>query len=302
MELSRRTFLLFSAAVGGALVVGLRPNWSRSLEIYDWVVIAPDNTVTVRVAQVEMGQGGLTSMAQLLAEELKADWSQVRTEFVSIARHLAQKKLYGRTETAASSGIRLAERQLRTAGAQIRTMLIKAAAKRLGVTEHDLVAENGVITDVRTSQKLTFGEVAADASKIAVPDPDFVKLKDPKDWKFIGKSLGRLDIPLKVDGTAIFGIDVKLPKMKYAAIAISPVFGGKLKSYDDRAVLTLPGVRKVVEIKGATPDLLAVSMTPAWTMRSRWWRMTGGPLGVRSRPCRKIGRTALGQRSIATSY
>ena len=128
-----------TAVVGSALVVGLQliqpDRLPRSVEIHNWIVIAPDGTVTIRIPQVEMGQGGVTSLAQLLAEELEVNWSHVRTEFISIAKHLAQNRVYGRTETAASSGVRKAERQLRTVGAQIRTMLVKVAARRMGASE-----------------------------------------------------------------------------------------------------------------------------------------------------------------------
>ena len=149
-----------AVAVSGALAVGFRLlPWDQafdsaaSVEILNWIVVAPDNTVTIRIAQMEMGQGAMTSMAQLLAEELEVDWSRIKTEFVSIGTHLTRHKVFGRTETSASLGLRLADLPLRTAGAQIRAMLIRAAARRLSVAESELVAEDSVITHRPTRQK-----------------------------------------------------------------------------------------------------------------------------------------------------
>ena len=279
-KVSRRTFILSAAAACGGLAIGLQvsrlnPSLAvepESVEIHNWIVVAPDNTMTIRIAQMEMGQGAITSMVQLLAEELEVDWSKIKTEFISIARHLDHNRVYGRTETAASLGVKLSERPLRTAGAQIRTMLVKAAAKRLGAPEAELSAANSIITHRLTGRTLTYGEVANDAAKMAVPDPDAVKLKDPKDWKYIGKSVKRLDIPMKIDGTAIFGIDVKLPDMKHAAITISPVFGGKLISYDPMAALSRRGVRKVVEIKGGRAGLVDGMDDAIAVVADDWWQ------------------------------
>jgi isoquinoline 1-oxidoreductase subunit beta len=277
---SRRAFLLSAVAVCGGLEIGLRVSRfnakpaiaPESVEIDNWIVIAPDNTVTIRVAQMELGQGGMSTMAQLLAEELEIDWSKVRLEFVSIARHLDLGKFFGRTETAASSGVRSSELLLRTAGVQIRTMLVKAAAERFGVSESELAAENSIITHRYTGRQLTYGELAADAARVPVPDPASVMLKDPNNWKYIGKSMRRLDIPSKSDGSAIFGIDVRLPGMKYAAIMISPVFGGRLVSHDDGAVLSRPSVRKVVEIKGGKTGFVEDMDDAIAVVADDWWQ------------------------------
>jgi isoquinoline 1-oxidoreductase subunit beta len=275
-KISRRNFILSAAAACGGLAIGLRiSRFAPSLaiepgvEIHNWIVVAPDNTVTIRIAQMEMGQGAMTSMAQLMAEELEVDWSKIRTEFISIARHLARDRVYGRTNVVGSGGVTLSQGLLRTAGAQIRTMLVKAAAKRFEVPEAELVAENSIITHRLTGRTLTYGEVANDAAKVAVPDPDAVKLKDPKNWRYIGKSVKRVDIPMKTDGTAIFGTDVKLPGLKHAAIAMSPVFGGKLASYDASAALSQPGVCKVVEIKGGVAgDAIAIVAEDWWQAKT----------------------------------
>ena len=256
LRLSRRAFILSVAAAGGGLAVGLRnakfaPIWPyRETGVIDnWITVAPDNTVTIRIAQMEMGQGAMTSMAQLLAEELEVDWSKVRTEFISIRTHLRRSRVYGRTDTYSSAGVSSSEMLLRTCGAQMRTMFVQAASERLGVSKSELVAKNSVVIHIPTGRRLTYGELVSTAANLAVPDPASVKLKEPEDWTYIGRSFPRVDVPAKVDGTAIYGIDVRLPGMKHAAIAMSPVFGGKLRSYDASGVVSRPGILKVIEIE-----------------------------------------------------
>jgi isoquinoline 1-oxidoreductase beta subunit len=254
---SRRAFIASVAAAGGGLLVGLRLTdfTANDLhqdpgEIHNWITVAPNNTVTIRIAQMELGQGAMTAMAQLLAEELGVDWSNMRTEFVSIRTQLRRNRIYGRTDTSKSNGVRNSQQLLRTCGAQIRTMLLRAAANRLGVPEVELLAKNSVVTHIPTGSKLTYGELASAAAAISVPDAASVRLKDPSEWEYIGKSLPRVDIPTKVNGAAIYGIDITIPGMKHAAVVMSPVIGGKLKSYDAGAVLSRSGVRKVVELTG----------------------------------------------------
>jgi isoquinoline 1-oxidoreductase beta subunit len=271
-QISRRGFLVSAAVGGGAVAFGFQsvlPALGEAVaapedvELNNWVVIAPDNTITVRIAQMEMGQGTMTAMAQLLAEELEADWSTLRAEFISIATHLERGKVYGSTRTASSLGVKLSEARLRMAGAQIRAVLVEAAARRLGVPAAELAAEGSAVLHAATGRKLLYGELAADAANIAAPEPASLRLKRPPDWKLIGRSVPRLDVPMKTDGTAIFGIDVALPGMKHAAIAMSPVFGGRLVSYDPAAALASPGVRDVVEIA----DVQAVAV-----VADDWWR------------------------------
>jgi isoquinoline 1-oxidoreductase beta subunit len=282
--ISRRAFVLSVAAVGGGLAVGLRisdpagpSDDSRAMELNDWITLAPDNTVTIRIAQMEMGQGTMTAMAQLLGEELEVDWSKVRTEFISIKTHLSRGRIYGRTVTAESEGVRGSEALLRKCGAQIRTMFVRAASERLEVPESDLIAKNSAVTHIHTARTLTYGELASAAANIAVPEPSSVRLKEPKDWTFIGKPIARVDIPAKVDGTAAYGIDVKLPGMKAAAIAMSPVFGGKLKSYNPESALSRPGVLKVVAIrplrrKGKEVGLAKDRVDAVAVVAEEWWQ------------------------------
>jgi isoquinoline 1-oxidoreductase subunit beta len=284
MVVSRRAFVLSSVAAAGALVIGLRPAKinPRSAasepaigEIHNWVVVAPDNTVTVRIPQAEMGQGAMTSTVQVLAEELELDWSKIKTEFISLSAHLNRGRAYGRTETSASIGLRLSELPLRTAGAQIRTMLIRAAAHRFGVPESELIAENSVVTHVSSGRKLTYGELAVDAAQIPVPNPKSIVLKDSGEWKLLGKSVPRVDLVPKINGTAVFGIDVKIPGMKHAAIMMSPVFGGKLISYDSRPAMSISGVHKVLkiygdrDIRGPTDGLIDDALV---VVADDWWQ------------------------------
>ena len=275
--LSRRAFVLSAAAAGGALVVGLRIADRESVssgsvgagsdvvEIHNWITIKPDNTTTIRIARMEMGQGVMTSMAQLLAEELAVDWSKVTTEFISIRDQLSRGGIYGRTVTRSSNSVRESEALLRICGAQIRTMLVRAAAERLDVQASELTAENSVVTHRPTGRSLTFGELASAAAEIAVPETHSVKLREPQEWTLIGKSVPRVDVPAKVDGTAVYGIDVVLPGMKHAAIAMNPVFGQRLKSYGTEEVLSRPGIIKVVPIEtGGNTSAVAV-------VADHWW-------------------------------
>ena len=273
--ISRRTFLVSAAAAGGGAAFGFPfalPEMGEAVaapqdvELYNWVVIDPNNVVTVRIAQMEMGQGTMTAMAQLLAEELEADWSTIRTEFISVATHLRRDEVYGRTRTASSLGVKLSQSVLRTAGAQIRTILVEAAARRLSVPASELVAENSAVLHPPTVRRLLYGELAAEAQHIAVPDPASLRLKQPKDWKLIGKSVPRLDVPMKTDGSAVFGIDVELPGMKQAAIGMCPILGGRLLSYDAEVALARPGVRAVVALEGE--EAVAVVADDWWQART----------------------------------
>lgn len=254
--LTRRSFVAVAgAATAGAFVFGYLGDFSggkdQGVEVYNWVVIAPDNIVTLRIAQMEMGQGALTTMAQLLAEELEANFSVIRTEYFSATTNLKRGGVYGRIVTAGSEGVAQSERPLRIAGAQIRTMLLQAAAEKADAAIADFAARNSVVTQLSTGRKFTFGELAAAAALRPVPDPGSIVLKKPDAWTLIGKSVDRLDIPSKTRGTAIFGIDVTLPGMKHAAITMCPVFGGSLRSFNGAEAITLPGVRKIVPLDGA---------------------------------------------------
>jgi isoquinoline 1-oxidoreductase beta subunit len=245
-------------------------------EVFHWILVAPDNTITIRIPHAEMGQGSITSIAQLLADELEVDWSTLRTEYISIAHHLKSGKIYGSTGIAASMGVKGAELLLRTRGAQIRTMFIAAGAERLWAPVAEIVAEGGCIVHTPTGRRLLYAELATDVARLAVPDPLSIKLKPRHQWTCIGRSMPRLDIPGKVTGAAVFGIDVSIPGMKHAAIAMSPVLGGKLASYDANAALSEAGVRKIVEIRGGSAGLVEGMDDAIAVVADSWWQARKG--------------------------
>ena len=202
-----------------------------------WVVVKPDDSVVIRVARSEMGQGTLTGLCQLVAEELECDWSKVSYEFPTPGENLARKRVWSDFFTAGSRGIRASHETVRKGGAAARMMLIQAAANEWKVPASECSAANSVITHKASGRSTTFGKVANAASKIEPPAD--VKLKDPKDWKIAGKGVKRLDTAIKVNGEAIYGIDIKLPGMVNAAIKACPVFGGKVKSFDAAKVASM---------------------------------------------------------------
>lgn len=269
-KLSRRTFIVGSAAVaGGGLALGLRVPFEEALaqgaaatEVNVWVAIKPDDTCVIRIARSEMGQGTLTGLAQLVAEELECDWSKVTTEGITPARNLASKRAWGEMGTGGSRGIRTSQDYVRRGGATARMMLLQAAADQWNVPVGELSVSNGVITHAGSKRSIRYGEVAAAAAKLTPPDPKSVKLKDPKDWKIAGKPLKRLDTADKLDGSKIFAIDLKLQGMLCAAVKDCPVFGGKLKSYDESKIAGMPGVKKVVRVKDSGVAVVA----------DTWWR------------------------------
>lgn len=262
VRISRRVFTLGLLA-SGALAARIPAASANGVELNHWIVIAPDGTITVRVAQMEMGAGTLTAMTQLIAEELEADPAKLRTEFVDLAKHLRKGWLYGRTATAESIGVKLAEKELRAAGATLRTMLVQAAALRWNVSATHCSVHKGIITHSATGQTLAYSEVAADAARLRVPRPGTVPLKKPEDWQVIGQPARRIDGPEKVNGTAIFGIDVRLPGMKHAAIAMSPIFGGRVKSFEPRQVAGRPGVLAIFPIQNGAAIAVVADL---------WWQ------------------------------
>jgi isoquinoline 1-oxidoreductase beta subunit len=254
-QLNRRAFVIGSATVGAGLVLGLDipfggPTVVRaadgSPEVNAWVVIRPDDTVVIRIARSEMGQGTLTGLAQLVAEELECDWSKVTTEFPTPGQSVARKRAWGDFSTGGSRGIRTSQDYVRKGGATARVMLIQAAADEWKVPASECAAANSVITHTPSGKTTTYGKVVEAAAKLTPPAD--VKLKDPKDWKLVGKGLKRLDTPDKVTGTTVYGIDVKLPGMLNAAISDCPVTGGKLKSFDEAKIAGMKGVKKVVMV------------------------------------------------------
>jgi isoquinoline 1-oxidoreductase subunit beta len=253
-RLNRRTFVIGSAALGSGLALGLDlpfgPTVARaadgSPEVNAWVVIRPDDTVVIRIARSEMGQGSLTGLAQLVADELECDWSKVTTEYPTPGQSVARKRAWGDFSTGGSRGIRASTEYVRKGGATARVMLVQAAADEWKVPASECTAANSVITHAASGRTTTYGKVAEAAAKIAPPAD--VKLKDPKDWKIIGKPLKRLDTADKTTGKMMYGIDVKLPGMLNAAIKACPVFGGKVKSYDEAKIAGMKGVKKVVKV------------------------------------------------------
>ncbi|MGY4331110.1 isoquinoline 1-oxidoreductase beta subunit [Bradyrhizobium sp. LB7.2] len=217
-----------------------------SPEIGAWVVVRPDDTVVIRIARSEMGQGSLTGLAQLVAEELECDWSKVSTEYPTPGQSVARKRVWGDFSTGGSRGIRSSQDYVRKGGATARVMLIQAAAEAWKVPASECTAANSVITHTPSGKTTTYGKVAEAAAKLTPPAD--VKLKDPKDWKLIGKGVKRLDTAEKTTGTMIYGIDVKLPGMLNAAIKDCPVFGGKVKSFDEAKIAGMKGVKKIVKV------------------------------------------------------
>ena len=226
-----------------------------SPEVNAWVVFRPDDTVVIRVARSEMGQGTLTGLAQLVAEELECDWSKVSTEFPTPGQNVARKHVWGDFSTGGSRGIRQSHEYVRKGGATARLMLVQAAANEWKVPASECTAANSVITHTPSGRTTTYGKVAEAAAKITPPAD--VKLKDPKDWKLIGKPVKRLDTVDKTNGKLTYGIDVKLPGMLNAAIKACPVFGGKLKSFDEAKVAGMKGVKKVMRVGDSAVAVVA---------------------------------------------
>ncbi len=260
-KVSRRRFMQGSAAATGSLVVGfhvpfLAPAHAQSPasvaaapaseEVNAWVVIKPNDAVIVRVARSEMGQGTLTGLAQLVAEELECDWAKVSTEYPTPGQNLARNRIWGNFGTGGSRGIRESQDYVRKGGAAARMLLVQAAAEEWKVPVAECSVAKGVITHAASKRSTSFGKVAGAAAKQSVPKD--ITLKDIKDWKIVGKRMARLDTVDKTTGKQIYGMDLKLPGMLNAAIKACPVFGGKVKSVDDGAVLKRRGVKKVLKV------------------------------------------------------
>ncbi len=260
-KLDRRSFVVGSAAAGSGLALGLALPFGEALaqtaspEVNAWVVIKPDETVVIRIARSEMGQGTLTGLAQLVAEELECDWSKVKTEYPTPGQSVARKRVWGDFSTGGSRGIRESHEYVRKGGAAARMMLVQAAADQWKVPASECTVSKGVISHGASSRSTTYGKVADAAAKVTPPTD--IKLKDPKDWTIAGKPLKRLDTVEKTNGQMIYGIDVKLPNMLIAAVKDCPVFGGKLKSYDEAKIAGMKGVRKVLRVNDSTVAVVA---------------------------------------------
>ncbi len=269
-NVSRRRFIQGSTAVAGSLVVGFhvpfaseasaRGITSTPPEVNAWVVIQPNDQVVIRIARSEMGQGTLTGLAQLVAEELECDWAKVTTEYPTPGQSVARNRPWGSFATGGSQGIRGSQDYVRKGGAAARLMLVQAAADEWRVPVGECKVTKGVITHVASSRTTTYGKMAPSAAKIAAPVD--VKLKDPKDWQIAGRRLARLDTVDKTTGKLVYGMDIKMPGLLNAAVLDCPVFGGKLKTFDDAAVLKRPGVKKVMRIGDSAVAVVA----------DTWWR------------------------------
>ena len=262
----RRTFL-GSAAASGSLVVGFHVPLTASAqgqaaapEVNAWVVVQPDERVIVRIARSEMGQGTLTGLAQMVAEELECDWARVTTEYPTPGQNLARNRVWGNFSTGGSRGIRESQDYVRKGGAAARMMLVQAAAQGWNVPAGECRASAGVITHPGSNRRTTYGQVAAAAAKLPVPTE--VPLKDPKDWKLVGKRLARLDTVEKTNGSLVYGADLNMPGLLNAAIKDCPVFGGKVRSFNAAAVAGRPGVKKVVKVGDSAVAVVA----------DTWWR------------------------------
>ncbi len=257
-NLGRRAFLATASATAGGMSLG----WSfpadaaaAGVEVGIWAVIHPDDTVVIRIARSEMGQGTLTGLAQLVAEELDCKWSKVKTEYIAPEINFAKNRAWGDMSTGGSRGIRTSVPYVQKGGAAAKAMLIAAAAAKWNVPVAECSSADSVVTHKPSGRRLRYGEVAEAASKLPVPaDPP---LKPQAEWKIAGKGVKRLDTVEKLSGKLVYAIDVKLPDMLNAAIAQCPVFGGKLKSFNPDKIKSMPGVRHVLKVDDVSVAVVA---------------------------------------------
>jgi len=266
---SSRRGVLSGAATLGAFTFGFHiPLASKAAaqqatakpEVNAWVVVKPDDAVVIRIARSEMGQGTLTGLAQLVAEELECDWAKVTTEYPTPGENLARNRIWGNMSTGGSRGIRESNEYVRKGGASARMMLLQAAANGFNAPVGECRVSRGVITHVPSGRTTTYGAVAEAASRVSPPAE--VALKDPSTWTIAGKPLLRLDTVDKTNGKQVYGIDLKLPGMLNAAIVDCPVFGGTLRSFDAAAIASMPGVRQVVPVGDSAVAVVA----------DTWWQ------------------------------
>jgi isoquinoline 1-oxidoreductase subunit beta len=278
-RIDRRQFIMTTSVLGGAFVLGFvlpsrraqaatiaEKPWTSPMtggtEVNAWLIIGSDESVTIRVAQSEMGEGVFTSMPMLVAEELACDWTKVRAEYASVNRSLRENRVYQRMATNGSGAVRRSREYLQQAGASARARLIAAAAQQWRVPGHECQAENGRVIHSASGRQLTYGAVAGAAAQVRLDAEPAIKT--PEQFKLSGQPLNRLDVPLKVNGRATFGIDVRLPDMLYACVVTCPVFGGQLTRYDFDAIKSMPGVRTAVEV----PHGIAVVADSFWRAKT----------------------------------
>src|ERR1700704_408200 len=307
MMVNRREFLTTVAAAEGAFILGFwvppranaqtapRAVWyeeSTTPEINAWIVISPDDTVTVRIAQTELGQGVWTSNAMRVCEELQCDWTKVRPQYASANRDAREKapewtlkvmgngatdpkgggepgfgnrdrtgvggipdSLYRRMRTNAASSVKDGRYYLQLAGAEARERLLLAAAELWSVPVAELTAKDSIITHAPSGRTTTYGQIAGRAARTPHPNPEKITIKPPDQWTLMGTERKNLDVPAKVTGTTVYGIDVRVPGMKWAAVKACPVYGGTVKSYQFEAIRQLPGVRSAMQFPIPDPAL-----------------------------------------------
>ena len=252
--ISRRIFLKVSAT-GGALVIGgylpglHETGTAEAASLFEpnvWVKIGADDSITIMLSQLEMGQGVMTSMPMLVAEELDVDFKKIKTEWVPADPKYGNPNFGGAQLTAGSNSVRGMWKVLREAGATARAMLITAAAQTWSVADNTLNTEDGEVVHRASGRRMRYGSLVDKAA--ALPVPKTVSLKSPKEFRLLGQPTPRLDIPEKVNGKAVFGIDVKRPGMLTARAVRCPVFGGKVESFNSDKAKAVPGVRQVVKI------------------------------------------------------
>ncbi len=272
MPLTRRNFVKATLTAGGGMALGFHlpmltaaaAPWTGDLdgdEINAWLVIASDDTVTIRVAQSDMGQGVFTSMPMIVAEELECAWVHVRAEYASANRSLREDRVYRRMGTGGSNAVRISRPYLQQAGASARERLIAAAAEQWGVAPAECRAEASRVIHDASGRSQRYGELAAAAAKVELESEPAIR--EPGEFKLLGRSLPKLDVPAKVDGSAIYGIDVRIPDMVYATVAAAPVWEGRLRSVDSEPAKRLRGVIDVLEFE----DAVVVVADSFWTAR-----------------------------------
>jgi isoquinoline 1-oxidoreductase subunit beta len=270
MNLDRRTFLKTTAVAGGGLMIGgyLPTALGRSAGTLEaagsfepniWLKVNSDDTVRIMLTQLEMGQGVMTSMPMLVAEELDMDWAKIKTEWTPADARYGNPNFGGQQLTAGSNSVRGMWKILRSAGAAARVMLVTAAAQTWSVSANSLTTEKGEVVHKASGRRIKYGALVDKAA--ALPVPKEVTLKEPKNFTLMGKSVPRLDIPEKVNGSAVFGMDVKLPGLLTARVVRCPVFGGKVASFNADKAKAVPGVKHVVQISNG----VAVVADNYWT-------------------------------------
>ncbi len=253
---SRRSFVKATTLSAGSLMFGLylparsataATAASETLQVNTFIRIDPDNTVTLLINHSEFGNGAYTSLPMMVAEELDAAWASIKLEPAPTSPEYFSP-IFGEYLTAGSVSTGSSWLPLRTAGAQARAMLVEAAAKNWQVAANSLSTKDGYVIDSTGSRRASYGELLATITREGITPPENVTLKNPQDFSILGKGMRRHEGPSKVDGSAVFGIDVKLPGMLYGSMARCPVFGGKVASFDDSEALKIAGVIKAKQI------------------------------------------------------